>query len=233
MREELNPGLRDTHRPHGHACAASTRGSPQPSSSSSNLGYADYNALQMSVHKRFSKSYQFRVSYTYSKADGIVGAAGATDTINTQTVDPVTRAVSLNLDRSVPVVGPGSSAHPVDGRIGGGAADEGPGRQRRLPVPERHAVHAHRQRDRPESQRQLRRAAAGRHLQRTGLEPGRDTVENKGGINGARGPTFSILNMRAGYRFRLPGNRALQAHVDVFNATNRANFNNPTAATAA
>src|SRR4030095_322627 len=55
------------------------------------------------------------------------------------------------------------------------------------------------------------------------------TVENKGGIGGGRGPAFQMLTLRAGYRFRLPGNRALQAHVDIFNATNRANFNNPTA----
>ena len=34
--------------------------------------------------------------------------------------------------------------------------------------------------------------------------------------------------MRAGYRFRLPGDHTLQAHIDVFNVTNRANFNNPT-----
>jgi len=37
--------------------------------------------------------------------------------------------------------------------------------------------------------------------------------------------------LRAGYRFRLPHNRTLQAHVDVFNVTNRANFDNPTNAT--
>jgi len=46
-------------------------------------------------------------------------------------------------------------------------------------------------------------------------------------MNGARGPDFQIVNMRAGYRFRLPGNRSLQAHVDIFNATNRANYNSP------
>ena len=46
-------------------------------------------------------------------------------------------------------------------------------------------------------------------------------------MNGARGPDYSILNLRAGYRIRMPGNRTLQAHVDLFNVTNRANFNNP------
>jgi hypothetical protein len=33
--------------------------------------------------------------------------------------------------------------------------------------------------------------------------------------------------MRAGWRFNLSENRFLQAHIDVFNATNRANFVNP------
>jgi hypothetical protein len=59
--------------------------------------------------------------------------------------------------------------------------------------------------------------------------PNSITVENKGGLNGARGPAYSLLNMRAGYRFRLPGNKSIQAHIDVFNVTNHANFNNPTA----
>ncbi len=98
MRQELNPGPARHDRPHGHASPLRSRGSPRVLELV-NLGYADYNALQMSMHKRFSKHYQFRVSYTYSKADGIVAAAGATDTIITQTVDPVTRAVSLNLDK--------------------------------------------------------------------------------------------------------------------------------------
>jgi hypothetical protein len=53
-------------------------------------------------------------------------------------------------------------------------------------------------------------------------------VDYKGGRNGARGPSFSLINMRAGYRFRLTGNRSLQAHLDVFNVANHANFNNPT-----
>jgi hypothetical protein len=52
-------------------------------------------------------------------------------------------------------------------------------------------------------------------------------VENAGGRNGARGPGFVQLDLRAGYKLRLRGNRTLDAFVDVFNATNRANFNNP------
>jgi hypothetical protein len=37
-----------------------------------------------------------------------------------------------------------------------------------------------------------------------------------------------MSSLRAGYRFKLPGSRSLQAHVDDSNVTNRANFNNPT-----
>ena len=53
------------------------------------------------------------------------------------------------------------------------------------------------------------------------------TVENKGGFNGARGPGYFLINMRVAYRFKLPGTRTLQAHLDIFNLTNHANFNNP------
>ncbi|MGH9385494.1 MAG: hypothetical protein ACRD2N_14530, partial [Vicinamibacterales bacterium] len=52
-------------------------------------------------------------------------------------------------------------------------------------------------------------------------------VESKGGRNGARGPGFVQLDLRAGYKLRLRGNRTLDAFVDVFNVTNRANFANP------
>jgi hypothetical protein len=51
-------------------------------------------------------------------------------------------------------------------------------------------------------------------------------VVSKGGRNGARGPGFVQLDLRAGYKIRF-GERTLDAFVDVFNVTNRANFNNP------
>ena len=54
------------------------------------------------------------------------------------------------------------------------------------------------------------------------------TVENDGGFRGARGPNQFLTSLRARYAFKMPGNRSLQAWVDVFNVTNRANFNTPT-----
>jgi len=227
MRQDLNPGLRDTT---GRTAALRRFDSRFQAAVLElvNLGYADYNALQTSIHKRFSNHYQFRVSYTRSRADGIVGAAGATDTINTQTIDPVTRAVSLNLDQRfqlsdqdrphiLSVDGSVEVPHTRGLQLSGvwqyqsgtpftiNDSTTDPNRNGNFtddPLPP--GVYSG-----PAS------------------NPNSITVENKGGMNGARGPDYSLISMRAGYRIRLPGNRSLQAHVDVFNATNRANFNNP------
>jgi outer membrane receptor protein involved in Fe transport len=54
------------------------------------------------------------------------------------------------------------------------------------------------------------------------------TVENDGGRNGAYGPGFAQLDIRLGYRLRPGPARTLDLFAEVFNATNRANFNNPT-----
>ncbi|MBA2303110.1 MAG: TonB-dependent receptor [Acidobacteria bacterium] len=53
------------------------------------------------------------------------------------------------------------------------------------------------------------------------------TVENEGGRNGARGPDFFQLDLRAGYKVRILGQRTIEGFVDIFNATDRANFANP------
>jgi hypothetical protein len=52
-------------------------------------------------------------------------------------------------------------------------------------------------------------------------------VENKGGRNGARGPEFYQLDLRVSYRVRLGGQRTLDLSADVFNATDRPNFEVP------
>jgi hypothetical protein len=53
------------------------------------------------------------------------------------------------------------------------------------------------------------------------------TVENKGGINGARGPGYKTFDMRAGYAIRLQNRRSLDLFVESFNLTNEPNFTNP------
>ena len=228
MRQDLNPGLRDTT---GRTSTLRRIDSARFVSNVLelvNLGWADYDALQASIHKRFSHHYQFRLSYTRSRANGIVAAAGATDTINTQTVDPATKAVSLNLDN---LEGLSDQDRPhilsVDGSV---------------EVPHSHGLQlsgvwqynsgtpftlTDSSTDPNRNGSFEEPLPAGTY---SGAASNRDaiTVVNEGGVRGARGPDYSLINLRAGYRFKLPGNHTLQAHVDVFNVTNRANFNNPT-----
>jgi len=83
-----------------------------------NLGYADYKRAAGEHSQALQQPLSVpRLVHAIAR-DGIVGAAGATDTINTQTLDPVTRAMSLKPRSTLPAVRPGSPAHSVDGRIG-------------------------------------------------------------------------------------------------------------------
>ena len=47
------------------------------------------------------------------------------------------------------------------------------------------------------------------------------------GAPAAAVPATRKLDLRAGYRIQLGGGRTLDAFLDVFNLTNRANFANP------
>ena len=62
----------------------------------------------------------------------------------------------------------------------------------------------------------------------TGTGQNAMTVENKEGLGGAIGPDFAQLDLRASYRVRPMQGRTLDFYAEVFNVTNRANFNNPT-----
>ena len=60
------------------------------------------------------------------------------------------------------------------------------------------------------------------------IPPYRPALDYEGGRNGARGPNYQRLDLRAGYRVRLGGGRTLDAFLDIFILTNEANFANPT-----
>jgi hypothetical protein len=188
-----------------------------------NLGYADYNALQMSVQKRASHGYSFRASYTYSRGTGVVNAPGATDSINFQTTDPVTKAIDLHLaDRESPTAQDRPHLFSVNGsyeiphttglnvsgvlQFSSGApftltdsnTDPNLNGNFEEPLP------------------------AGTYTGvSTAFPQNALTVENKGGFNGARAPNYFMITTRMAYRWKLANNRALQAHFDVFNLTNR------------
>src|SRR5262249_39761589 len=55
-------------------------------------------------------------------------------------------------------------------------------------------------------------------------------VQYAGGRNGAYGPDYFQIDMRAGYRRKLTQQKAIEVYFDVYNITNRANFDNPVTA---
>jgi len=194
-----------------------------------NSGTFEYNGLQTSVQKRFSHGYQFRVSYTYSQAHGTTRAPGATDTITTYTTDPVTKETTQNLGN---LEAPGDQDRPHLLSMSGS-----------VEVPHTKGLNlsgvwqyqsgtpftlTNSSTDPNQNGLFEEPIAAGSY---SGAAGNRNaiTVDNKGGFNGARGPDFSLASVRAAYRFRLPHNpnRRVMVYVDVFNVTNRANFNNP------
>ena len=52
-------------------------------------------------------------------------------------------------------------------------------------------------------------------------------LESRGGRNGATGPDYFQIDVRAGWRGRVVGDRPLELFLDIFNITDRANWNNP------
>src|SRR6185436_19581079 len=52
-------------------------------------------------------------------------------------------------------------------------------------------------------------------------------LKNNGGRNGAYGPDYFQLDARAGWRHRVTGQKTLELFLDIYNITNRANFDSP------
>ena len=219
--EDLNPATRtSTARTSGV-----TRPNPnftQGVTEINNLGWANSNSLQFSLAKRYSRGYQYRVSYTLSDTFGNVASPGGTpDTSPTQV------GTDLNLDEAeartsqdrphvlsmtgaveVPKTGglqlSGSFQYQSGTPFTLTDSNTDPNRNGQFEEP----------------------LPAGSY---SGAASNSDaiTVVNDGGFRGVRGPDQMLLSVRGRYSFKLSGNRALQAWVDVFNVTNRANFATP------
>jgi outer membrane receptor protein involved in Fe transport len=64
----------------------------------------------------------------------------------------------------------------------------------------------------------------------SGLATVTDTMQNveyKGGRNGAIGPDYFQIDVRAGWRRKINTTKALELFLDIYNITDRANFDNP------
>ena len=218
--EDLNPATRaSTAR-----TAAVTRPNPNFTAAVTeinNLGWANSNSLQFSLAKRYSRGYQYRVSYTLSDAFGNVASpggirhvahagAGRIDNLEAaeaRTTQDRPHVLSLTGAVKVPKTGGLQLSGSLQYQSGtpftltDSTTDDNRNGQFEEPLP------------------------AGSY---SGAASNSDaiTVVNDGGFRGARGPDQMLASIRARYAFKLRGGRSLQAWVDVFNVTNRANFNN-------
>ena len=218
MLQDLNPGLRtSTSR-----TATLVRFDPAYAGTVNqpiNAGSIDYDALEMALVKRFASDYSFRVSYTlgYSRGNttgAFIPASGfqVLDDLNLDLNEGPT-----NVDRRHNLVISGQAFVPktygltvawVVRALSGSKftlvdSTTDPDRNGTFaePLPEGDYV------------------SAGRNPWNVFFD---------GGRNGATGPGLFQADLRLGYRLLAGAERSLNLFVDIFNITNRANFENPT-----
>lgn len=225
MLKELNPGIRDT------TLASSTLRRTNPLVGVNgdwaasvvtlvNEGYINYNTLQVSGTKRFARGWQGRLSYAWSRGRGNTPTGQADDAVSQFLGD-------LNLDRDV---GPTNVDRPHILTVSGSYDVPRTGGLKLSAV---YSARSGTPFTLIDSTNDLDRNGfttneylpAGSY---SGTGDNAYTVDYKGGRNGARGPNYQRLDLRAGYRFRLGNGRTFDAFLDVFNLTNEPNFANPT-----
>lgn len=219
MRRNLNPGRRLT------TARAASIVRPNPAFLQNvwevgNFGRIDYDALMLQLEKRMSRGFSARASYTLSRGRGNVDS-GNNEIIDTQIGD------QLNLDQ---MEGPTSIDRPhifsmsgtwivprTKGLLLSGVVQARSGTTFTL------------------TDSTLDRNQNGTFVDEylpagtySGTGENAFTVKYKGGRRGARGPSYGIANLRAGYRVALGQQRTLDLFLDVFNITNRPNFDIPT-----
>lgn len=183
-----------------------------------NAGESDYNALQLQLEKRFSKNYSSRISYTLAKGTANFSTDG-TAISQFQFLDDLRLSAGegpTDFDRRHNFVASGTALVPKTGgltvsyvaRALSGTA---------FTIQDQNI-------DADQNGTLFDPLPSGSY---SGTGSDSVTVDNAGGRNGARGPGFFQLDMKAGYRLKLGQTRTLDLSVDMFNLTNRANFTNP------
>jgi hypothetical protein len=184
-------------------------------------GYTDYDALNIAVEKRFANSWSLRGAYSLGYSRGVATTQAGTPAFQVGT--------DLNLDE---FEGPSDVDRRHNLAISG-----------RMEIPRTRGVMLSGMLrmlsgtpytlfdsniDADQNGVLYDPLPAGTY---SGTAPGSmQNVAYRGGRNGARGPGFMQLDLRAGYRARLGSRRTLDVFCDVFNVTNHANFVNPTVA---
>jgi hypothetical protein len=183
-----------------------------------NTGYNDYDALNVSLEKRYANRWSGRVSYSLSKSYGTAENQADKNTFQ--------KLTALNLDAWA---GPSS----VDRRhvlAINGRAEIPKTMGANVSATLRYMSGApfsifNSNVDVDQNGELTDPSPAGTY---SGTAPeSMQNVENKGGRNGAIGPDYFQLDVRAGWRRRIRGEQSVEIFLDVFNLTNRANFDNP------
>jgi hypothetical protein len=184
-------------------------------------GYSDYDALNLSVEKRYSNNFSARAAYSLGSSRGITAGQGDTPQLQTLTdlhLDEYDAPAGTNRTHNYTMSGrveiPKTRGVTVSGTlramtgtrftIQDDTLDLDRNRINFSPLP------AGTYNPFP---------AAGEYVM--------TDVESEGGRNGAVGPGFLQIDMRVGYRARLGGRRTLDIFYETFNVTNRVNFTNP------
>ena len=185
-----------------------------------NEGYIDYNSLQVSGTKRSSRGWSARLSYAFSRGRGNT-PTGQGVASNSQFLD------DLNLDSEI---GPTSVDRPHILSMSG--SYDVPG-TRGLKVSAVYTVRSGTPFSLIDSSVDHDRNGltgneylpAGKYSYSTPDDS--YEFDYSGGRLGGRGPNFQRLDLRMGYRIQLGNARTIDAFLDLFNATNQPNFNNP------
>jgi hypothetical protein len=185
-----------------------------------NTGSNDYDALNLSLEKRYANRWSGRVSYSLSKSRGTAENQADKNTYQ--------KLTDLNLDA---FEGPSS----VDRRhvlALNGRAEVPKTGGANLSATLRYMSGApfsivNSNVDVDQNGELNDPSPAGTY---SGTAPdSMQNVKNDGGRNGAIGPDYFQVDLRAGWRRHIRGEQAVELFLDIFNVTNRANFDNPTA----
>ena len=220
MARDLNPGLRVDATRTGRI----VRQDPAFVSSvfmRVNDGRTDYDALQMQVERRWAGTHQFRLAYTLSSSRGNTSGVFTPGGIAVGPLSPFQYLDDMRLeanegptdtDRRHNFVLSGSAVVPrTDGLTVAAVVRALSG----LPFTVQNT-----EVDADRNGVLFDPLPAGTY---SGTGPNAFTARSDGGRNGARGPGFFQADVRLGYRIRF-GARHLDVFGEVFNLTNKANF---------
>lgn len=208
----LNPSLAPGESPYVGAVRLRT----------TKYGYSHYDALNLSVEKRYTNNWSIRGGYALGYSRGVVRNQGDTPEFQVGT--------NLNLDKYyAPANVDRRHSATISGRMTvpkiSGLSLAG---NLRMMSGEPFTIHDTTF-DLDQNNIQLDPLPAGTYNANAAAAGAYvlTDVKNEGGRNGARGRGFMQLDLRVSYRVRLGGRRTFDVYSEVFNVTDHANFVNP------